>query len=75
MAADPTPLDEPVLPAGDQYDLPAAGVALRRLPAGATHTATGHELAVDLAGGTWYLAPGESATVVAETFVVVPLIS
>ena len=70
---DPTPLHEPVLARSDAYTLPAAGVALRRLAAGATHTATGHELAVDLAGGTWYLAPGETATVAADTFVVVPL--
>ncbi|MCB0968275.1 MAG: class I mannose-6-phosphate isomerase [Ilumatobacter sp.] len=70
---DPTPLDDPVLPRGDVYELPAANVALRRLSAGSTHTATGHELAVDLAGGTWYLAPGETATFPAETYVVVPL--
>ena len=70
---DPTPLDEPVLPRSDEYALPAAGVALRRLASGTTHTATGHELAVDLAGGTWYLAPDETTTVAADTFVVVPL--
>lgn len=70
---DPTPLDDPVLPRGDEYALPAARVALRRLRAGTTHTATGHELAVDRAGGTWYLAPGETTTVTTDTFVVVPL--
>lgn len=70
---DPTPLADPVLPRGDEYALPAAGVALRRLAAGTSHTATGHELAVDLAGGTWYLAPGDTMTTTADTFVVVPL--
>ena len=70
---DTTPLDEPVLRRSDEYALPAAGVALRRLVAGTSHTATGHELAVDLDGGTWYLGPGETATVTADTFVVVAL--
>ena len=70
---DPTPLDEPVLPEADVYELPAGGVALRRLRAGATHTSHAHELAVDLAGRTWYLAPGDTATVEVETFVVVPI--
>ena len=70
---DPTPLDDPVLPLGDEYALPAAGVALRRLAAGTSHSATGHELAVDLDGGTWYLAPGDTETVTADTFIVVPL--
>lgn len=70
---DPTPLVEPVLARSDDYALPAAGVALRRLAIGTEHTATGHELAVDLGGGTWYLSPGEQIEAPAETYVVVPL--
>lgn len=70
---DTTPLDDPILPDGDRYELPAAGVALKRLWAGDTHRATSHELAVDLHGRSWYFAPGESATVDVETYVVVPL--
>lgn len=69
---DPTPLAEPVLTSGDLYALPAAGVALRRLDAGARRVATGHELAVDLAGGTWYCAPGDEWMAPAETYVVTP---
>jgi mannose-6-phosphate isomerase len=67
---DPTPLAEPVMDATGRYPLPEAGVTLVRLDAGETHTATGHELAVDLAGGAWYVAPGEVLTTLATTFVV-----
>ena len=70
---DPTPLVDPVLPDSDLYELPAAGVALRRLHAGDVHRSTAHELAVDLLGRTWYVAPGETTTVDVETFVVVPI--
>lgn len=69
---DPTPLADPVLPPGDRYELPAAGVDLVRLPAGADHVATGHELAIDLLGDAWYLAPGDRFVTAAETYVVVP---
>lgn len=54
-----TPLDRPVLPDARRFDLPAAGVSLVRLEPGDTHTAVIHELAVELDGSTWYLAPGE----------------
>lgn len=57
--ADPTPLADPVLPDGDRFDLPAAGVALVRLDAGAHHTSVMHELVVELTGTTWHLAPGD----------------
>lgn len=57
--ADPTPLDQPVLPDGNRYELPAAGVALVRVDPGEAHTATIDELAVELTGTTWYLAPGD----------------
>lgn len=70
---DPTPLADPVLPDTGRYDLPAAGVALLRIAAGAAHRARGHELAVDLAGGTWYLAPGDELRAAADTFIVTPL--
>ncbi len=68
---DPTPLANPVLPGVDRFELPDAGVALVRLDAGAEHTSTGHELAIDLLGDTWYLAPGDRLLTVATTFVVV----
>jgi mannose-6-phosphate isomerase len=71
--ADPTPLEAPVMVTGDRYDLPAAGVSLLRLGAGEPHTATGHELSVDLLGNTWYLAPGDRLVAEAPTFVVTPL--
>ncbi len=41
-----------------------------RLEPGRTHTSTGHELAVSLAGETLYLAPGSAITPTAPTFVV-----
>ena len=70
---DPTPLEQPVLPGTDRFDLPGAGVALLRLRPGDHHEAVGHELAVDLAGGTWYLAPGEQIAVEVDTYLVTPL--
>lgn len=70
---DPSPLADPVLPPGHVYELPAAGVALRRLHAGDAHTSTGHELAIDLAGRAWYVPAGDTLTASATTFVVVPL--
>jgi len=70
---DPTPLDDPVLRGDTIYPLPAAGVALRRVDAGASHEATGHELAIDLDGATWYLAPGDMMHTAEVTYVVVPL--
>lgn len=69
---DPTPLDQPVLPADVVYDLPAAGVSLRRLDDGEVHEATGHELAVDLLGRTWYVAPGDEFHPGAVTYIVTP---
>jgi mannose-6-phosphate isomerase len=70
---DPTPLADPVLPATGRYELPAAGVALVCVEPGTTHTATGHELAIDLAGGQWYLAPGEVLAPDVGTYVVTPM--
>lgn len=70
---DPTPLADPVLPATGRYELPGAGVALVCVAPDESHTATGHELAVDLAGGQWYLAPGETFTATVATYVVTPL--
>lgn len=67
---DPTPLGAPVLAVSDRYELPAAGVALAVIEPGRAHRSSGHELAVDLAGGQWYLAPGESLTATATAYVV-----
>jgi mannose-6-phosphate isomerase len=57
--ADLTPLDEPVLPDSARYELPEIDIALRRLERGDRHTATIHELALELTGACWYLAPGD----------------
>ena len=70
---DPTPLADPVLPAAPRYDLPAAGVALVLVDAGHVHVAGGHELAIDLDGAQWYLAPGDLLTAATTTYVVTPL--
>lgn len=70
---DTEPLADPVLPTGERYELPAAGVALQRIDVGAEHRARGHELAIDLAGGTWYVAPGTTIAAAATTFVVTPM--
>lgn len=56
---DPTPIDDPVLPASGRYELPLAGVDLLRIDVGRTHASTGHELAVGLDGTAWYAAPGD----------------
>lgn len=71
---DARPLRDPVLPAVDgRYPLPEAGVQLVWLDPGASHTATGHELAIALDGALLYLAPGTELTTTADTFVVTPL--
>jgi mannose-6-phosphate isomerase len=70
---DPTPLAEPVLPAGKQFDLPAAGVSLVCLQTGDRHVADGHELSVDMDGRTRYAAPGDELVAEAVTYVVTSL--
>lgn len=70
---DPTPLEQPLLPAGRRYELPDAGVALLRLDPGEVHTATGHEISIDLLGTSWYSAPGDTMVADDVTYVVVPL--
>lgn len=72
---DPTPLPQPVMARDQQYVLDGVGVALRRLDVGDTHRSTGHELAVDLAGGTWYVPPGTSLTADGPTYVVTDALS
>lgn len=70
---DTTPLAEPVMTAAaraGRYPLPEAGCTLLRIEAGRTHTSTGHELAISLAGETLYLSPGTSLSPTATTFVV-----
>ena len=70
---DPTPLADPVLPDTGRCELPAVGVALVRVGPGEHHRATGHELAIDLSGGQWYLRPGEQLDATIETYVVTPI--
>jgi len=70
---DPSPLADPVLPTGTTYALPAIGMELRRLDAGAAHTARGHELAIGTSGGAWYVAPGDTLRADVVTFVVAPI--
>lgn len=70
---DPTPLAQPLLAAGSQYDLTDAGVALLRLGPGDEHVATGRELTIDLHGVSWYMAPGDVMVAHDTTFVVVPI--
>jgi mannose-6-phosphate isomerase len=70
---DPTPLVRPVMPdtvRTGRYPLPEAGCTLVRLEPGRTHTSTGHELAVSLAGETLYLPPGAAFTPTAPAYVV-----
>jgi mannose-6-phosphate isomerase len=67
---DPTPLEEPVLPATGRYPLPEIGVVLVRVDAGRRHRSVGHELAVDLDGGAWYLPPGDVVSPAVTTYVV-----
>lgn len=70
---DTAPLAEPVMTAASRagrYPLPEAGCTLVRIEPGRTHTSTGHELAISLAGETLYLSPGTSLSPAATTFVV-----
>lgn len=66
---DTTPLTEPVVAAADRYRIPDQVATLVRLRPGDTHTASGHELTIDLTGRSWYLAPGEHLAVDTTTFV------
>ncbi|MFP5488549.1 MAG: mannose-6-phosphate isomerase, class I [Acidimicrobiia bacterium] len=68
--ADPTPLDDPVLPDTGRYPLPAVDVVLVRVERGRRHTATMHELAVERTGAAWYLAPGDEYVPAADAYVV-----
>ncbi len=68
---DPTPLVDPVMQVVDgRYPLVEAGVQLVWLDAGEQHTATGHELAISVAGEQLYLGPGTQIVASADTFVV-----
>lgn len=69
---DPRPVDDPVIGVSHRHDLPAAGVALVRLAVGERHTARSDELAVDVDGSTWHLAPGDEFVASAGTWVVAP---
>ena len=70
---DPTPLADPMLPPGDRYELPDAGVALIRLLPGESRVATGHEVSIDLSGTSRYAAPGDRLVADAVTYVTVPI--
>ena len=70
---DPTPLSDPMLPRGDRYELPDAGVALIRLLPGESRVATGHEVSIDLSGTSRYAAPGDRLVADAVTYVTVPI--
>ena len=70
---DPTPLDHPVLPSSNRFELPDAGVALVRLAPGESHVATIHELAIVLNGTTLYLSPGDELVAEHTTFVATSL--
>jgi mannose-6-phosphate isomerase len=70
---DSTPLVEPVLPAGERLDLPAARVSLLCLRRGDRRVATGHELSIDMEGRARYAAPGDEFVAGANTYVVTPL--
>jgi mannose-6-phosphate isomerase len=70
---DPTPLDDPMLPSGNRYDLPDAGVSLLRLLPGESRVAAGHEVSIDLRGNSWYAAPGDRMVAGEVTYVTVPL--
>lgn len=67
---DPTPLADPVMPVADRYPLEGVDVELGRVDPGESHRAVGHELAIDLVGRTWHLAPGDDVTVDVTTYVV-----
>ena len=69
---DPTPLADPVRSDRQRCELPAVGVALVRVGPGECHKVSGHELAIDLSGGQWYLRPGERLEPTVETYVVTP---
>ena len=67
---DTSPLAEPVLPLDDRYDLPAAGVTLVILGAGASHRAVIDELAIDETGQAFWLAPDDEIVVERRTWLV-----
>jgi mannose-6-phosphate isomerase len=67
---DREPLSDPVLAIGRRYRLEGTGIELLRLDPGDGHRSRGHEVAVDLGGGCWYLAPETECTVAEVTFVV-----
>ena len=73
--ADPTPLERPVLPESRSQALPAAGVRLLHLGPGEEHRSVGHELAIEMTGATWYLAPGDVFAPAADAYVVTALSS
>ena len=66
---DLTPLDEPVLPVAERYELPAAGVALDRV--GTAFTASTATVVFEFAGRFTLLEPGDVAEMPSGGFAVV----
>ena len=66
---DATELEDPVIAGNGRYRL-NDDVQLVRLEAGDTHRSVGHEVSIDLAGESWYLAPGDQRTVSVTTYAV-----
>lgn len=58
---DPTPTDNPVLPADAPHDLPVLGISLKQCAAGTVHEAQSPRLALTSDGRGWYLEPGARA--------------
>jgi mannose-6-phosphate isomerase len=70
---DPAPLPDPVVRAPNRcHELAGVGVTLERIDAGDHHRSEGHELAIDLDGGAWYLPPGDELDAAVTTYVVRP---
>ncbi len=69
---DLTPLPHPVMELAQpgRYPLEEAGCVLVHLPVGSVHTSTGHELALAMNGGTWYLPPTCVYAPAADAYVV-----
>lgn len=64
---DPTPLDRPVMAAGNELRLTGTSIRLLALDGPTSHEAAGHELVVTSAGETGYLAPGAGIDVTPGT--------
>jgi len=57
---DPTPLASPPMPVSTRYALAGTRISLVRLEGPATHVASGHDLAVTMAGATVHVGPDQA---------------